>query len=157
VGLGDLEEPDQLEPVQALGAGLVLVDLWQPGIDGRVGRDETVDMGEPEEPADSVHHRIDRGRHQTVLAEVSDEQLDVGTLNPDQGVEPVGFAPGEPAAQLVGVQLVRVAGVPGQVGDSRQLGRRHRVRLERQQDGVRHGMLPATWRACLSRGSPHAR
>jgi hypothetical protein len=26
-GLGDLKEPDQLEPVQALGAGLVAVDL----------------------------------------------------------------------------------------------------------------------------------
>ena len=37
-GLGDLEEPDQLEPVQALGAGLVAVDLRQPRVDGRVGR-----------------------------------------------------------------------------------------------------------------------
>ena len=36
-GLGDLEEPDQLEPVQALGAGLVGMDLGQPGVDGRVG------------------------------------------------------------------------------------------------------------------------
>jgi hypothetical protein len=26
-GLRDLEDPDQLEPVQSLGAGLVLVDL----------------------------------------------------------------------------------------------------------------------------------
>ncbi|MEJ7742824.1 MAG: hypothetical protein WKF73_09900 [Nocardioidaceae bacterium] len=39
-GLGDLEEPDQLEPVQPLGAGLVGVDLREPGVDGRVGRDE---------------------------------------------------------------------------------------------------------------------
>ena len=52
-GLGDLEEPDQLEPVQALGAGLVAVDLRQPGVDGRVGGDEPVDVGEPEEPADA--------------------------------------------------------------------------------------------------------
>ena len=51
-GLGDLEEPDQLEPVQALGAGLVAVDLRQPGVDGRVGWDQSVDVGEPEVPAD---------------------------------------------------------------------------------------------------------
>src|SRR5665811_1199176 len=35
-GLGDLEEPDQLEPVQALSAGLVAVDLRQPRVDSRV-------------------------------------------------------------------------------------------------------------------------
>ena len=35
--LGDLQEPDQLQPVQALGPGLVPVDLGQPGIDGGVG------------------------------------------------------------------------------------------------------------------------
>jgi hypothetical protein len=28
-GLGDLEESDQLEPVQALGAGFVAVDLGE--------------------------------------------------------------------------------------------------------------------------------
>ena len=53
-GLGDLQEPDQLEPVQALGAGLVAVDLRQPGVDGRVGADEAVDVGEPEVAADGV-------------------------------------------------------------------------------------------------------
>ena len=63
-GLGDLQEPDQLEPVQALGAGLVAVHLGQPGVDGRVGGDQPVDVGEPEEPADAVHHRDDRGVHQ---------------------------------------------------------------------------------------------
>ena len=41
-GLGDLEEPDQLEPVQALGAGLVTVDLRQPRVDSRVGADEVI-------------------------------------------------------------------------------------------------------------------
>jgi hypothetical protein len=33
--LGDLQEPDQLEPVQALGAGVVGVDPRQPGVDDR--------------------------------------------------------------------------------------------------------------------------
>lgn len=32
-GLGYLEEPDQLEPIQALGAGLIAVDFRQPGVD----------------------------------------------------------------------------------------------------------------------------
>lgn len=36
-----------------------------------------------------------------------------------------------------------VSGVPGQIGDRRQLGARHRVRLERQQNGIRHGISPA--------------
>lgn len=31
---GDLQEPDQLEPVQALGAGLVGVHLGEAGVDG---------------------------------------------------------------------------------------------------------------------------
>jgi hypothetical protein len=35
-GLGDLKEPDQLQPVQSLSAGLVAMDLRQPCIDGRV-------------------------------------------------------------------------------------------------------------------------
>ncbi len=34
-GRSDLEEPDQLEPVQPLGTGLVGVDLRQPGVHGR--------------------------------------------------------------------------------------------------------------------------
>jgi len=59
-GLGYLEEPDQLEPVQSLGAGLVAMHLRQPRVDGRVGADEAVDVGEAEVPADGVHHRVDR-------------------------------------------------------------------------------------------------
>jgi hypothetical protein len=82
-GLGDLEEPDQLETVQALSPGRVLVDFRQPGVYGRVGGDEAVDVGEPEEPADAVHHRVDRGDPQAGLAEVADVQLDVGTLDAD--------------------------------------------------------------------------
>jgi hypothetical protein len=59
-GLGDLEESDQLEPVQTLGARLIGVDPRKPGVDGGVGADQAVDVGEPEEAADSVHHRVDR-------------------------------------------------------------------------------------------------
>jgi hypothetical protein len=36
-GLGDLQEPDQLQAVKALGARLVAVHLRQAGEDGRVG------------------------------------------------------------------------------------------------------------------------
>ena len=63
-GLGDLQEPDQLEPVQPLGAGLVALHLRQPRVDRRVGGDQPVDVREPEEPAHPVHHRHHRGVHQ---------------------------------------------------------------------------------------------
>ena len=53
---------------------------------------------------------------------MADVQLDVSALDADQRVELVGFAPGEPTAKLVGVQLVRVAGVPGEIGHCGQLG-----------------------------------
>ena len=98
-GLGDLEEPDQLEPVQALGAGLVAVDLRQACVDGRVGGDEAVDVGEPEVAADGVHRGDDGGVHQPRLAEVADVELDVGSLDPDQRVQSVGLAPGEPPSR----------------------------------------------------------
>ncbi len=48
--LGNLEEADELKPVQCLGAGLVGVDLGQPGVDGRVGGDQAVDVRALEEP-----------------------------------------------------------------------------------------------------------
>ena len=127
---------------RALGAQLILVDLGEPGVDGRVGRDQPVDVGEPEEAPNAVQHRVDRGRPQPALTEVADVQLDVGPLNPFERVQAIGLAPAEPPPKLVGVQAVGVARVPGQVGDRRLLRRRHRVGLERQQDGVRHGMLP---------------
>ena len=56
-GLGDLEEPDQLEPVKSLGAGLVAMDLRQPRVHRRVGADEAVDVGEAEVHAHGVHLR----------------------------------------------------------------------------------------------------
>ena len=65
-----LGEPDQLETVQTLGAGLVAVDLGEPGVDRRVGDDQTVDVRKPEEPADGVHHGVDREGHEAALAEV---------------------------------------------------------------------------------------
>ena len=58
------------------------------------------------------------------LAELADVELDVSALDPDQRVQPVALAPGEPAPQLVGVQVVGVPGVAGQERDRRQLGRR---------------------------------
>ena len=143
-GLGDLQEPDQLEPVQALGAGLIGMDLGQSGVDGGVGRDQAVDVGEPEEPANRVHHRVHRRGHQPGLAQAADVQLDMGTLDPDQRVEAVGLAPVEPAPQLVGVKLVGVPGVPGQEGNGSQLRRGHRQRLEGQELRRR------------GHGSPHA-
>ena len=148
-GLGDLEEPDQLGPVQALGAGLVAMHLRQPCVDRWVGADEAVDVGEPEVPAHRVHHRHDRGVHQSAIAELEDVQLHVGSLDPGQGVQPAGLAPGKPLLQLVGVQGVGTAGVAGQVGHRRQLGVRYRCWLEGQKVVGSDMESPhaATWQA----------
>ena len=113
----------------------------------RVGGDEAIDVGEAEVPAHGVHHRDDGGVHQSALAETADAQLDVGSLDPDQRVQPVGLTPGEPLPQLVGVQGVGAPGVAGQVGHRRKLGGRHRCWLERQKGGRSgHGVT--------SRGDP---
>jgi hypothetical protein len=90
------------------------MDLRQPRIYRRVGADEAVDVGEAEVPAHGVHHRDDRGVHQPAVAELADVELDMGSLDPGQGVQPVGLAPGEPLPELVGVQAVSAAGVAGQ-------------------------------------------
>lgn len=95
-GVGDLQEPGQLDPVQSLSAGLVAVDLGRSCVDGRVGGEEAVDLGEAEVAANSVHHRVDRGVHQASVAELSDVELRVGSLDPEQRVGAVGLAPGEP-------------------------------------------------------------
>jgi len=140
-GLGDLEEPDQLEPVQSLRAGLVAVDLRKPGVDGRVRWDEAVYAGETELPPDGVHHRDDRGVHQCAVAQLADVELDVGSLDPTEGDQPVGLAPGEPLAQLVGVEGVGAPGVARQVGHRRQLRGGHRCGLEREESGrTGHGV-----------------
>ena len=60
-GLGNLEEADGLEPVEFLGAGLVGVDRGQSGVDGWVGGDQAVNVGEPEEAVDGVQPGVDRG------------------------------------------------------------------------------------------------
>jgi len=153
-GLGDLEESDQLEPVQALGAGLVAVDRGEACVDGWVRDDQAVDVGEPEEATHGVHRGGDRGGHQPGLAEVSDVELDVCSLDSDQRVEVVGLAPGEPAAELVGVQRVGVPGVPGQVGHRGTLGRCHRIGLERKKRRSGHSMHLAS-ETKPRHGSPH--
>jgi hypothetical protein len=81
---------------RALGAGLVVVDLGQPGVHSGVGGHEAVDVGEPEVAADAVHHRVDGGGHQPAVAEVADIELDGGTSHPDKRVQPIGFAPLDP-------------------------------------------------------------
>ena len=129
---------DQFQPVQALGAGLVAVDLRQPGIHGRVGENQAVDVSEPKEPADGVHAGDHRGVHEAALAEPADVQLDVSALDPDERVEPIGLTPGEPFPQLGCIHDVSAPGVPGQIGDRRQLGGRHRRGLEREH-GRRNG------------------
>ena len=57
--LGNLEEPDELEPVQSLGSRLVAVDFRESRVDGWVGHDEAVDVGEREEASHRVHRRDD--------------------------------------------------------------------------------------------------
>ena len=88
-GLGDLQEPDQLEPVQALGAGLVAMNLRQPCVDSGVGADEAVDVGEAEVPADGVHNRVDRGVHQAAVTQTADVQLNMSSLDPTRGSTPL--------------------------------------------------------------------
>lgn len=97
-GLSDLEEPDELAPVQSLGSGLVAVDLREPRVDGWVRTDEAVDVREPEEASDRVHHGDDRRVHQSRVAELADVELDVSALNAVQRVKAVVVAPGESAS-----------------------------------------------------------
>ncbi len=67
-GLGNLQEADQLEPVQPVGAGLVPVHLRKSCIHSRISGDQSVDVGEPEEAAHRVHHRHDRGVHEASVS-----------------------------------------------------------------------------------------
>ena len=78
-------------------------------------------MGKPVEPADALHHRYHGGVEEASLGEAADVKLDVGSLNAYEGVKSVALAPGEPAAELVGVEGVGVAGLPGQVGHRSEL------------------------------------
>jgi hypothetical protein len=111
---------------------------------GRWG--QAIDVSEPEE-ADAMHHRVDRGRHQAAGTQVADVELDVGAFDPDQRVEAVALAPGEPATQLVGVEVVGRCRVAGQERHCRELGRGHGRGLEGQQT------CPEFWvgHRCLTR------
>jgi hypothetical protein len=82
------------------------------------------------------------------LAEVADVELEVCPLDADQRVQCVDLAPGEPAAQLVGVQRVGVPGVVGQVRHGCQLGRRQRIELNGSNIVLVELVLapPAAWR-----------
>ena len=92
-------------------------------------------------PPHGVQHGVDRGVPQPSVVQVADVELEVGPLQSDERVQAVGLAPGEPAAQLVGVQPVSLPGVPSQVRDGRELGGCHRVGLERQNDGAGYSGL----------------
>jgi hypothetical protein len=83
--LRDLQEADQLEPVQPLGAGLIAVDLRQTGVDREVGSDQAVDVGVPEEAADAVHHRVHRGHPESAVAEVAAESSTFARWMPTSG------------------------------------------------------------------------
>lgn len=71
-GPGNLEEADQFEAVESLGAGLVVLDLGKACVDSGASRNQPVDVCEPEVPADPVHPRHDRGVHQVAVAELVD-------------------------------------------------------------------------------------
>ena len=83
-----------------------------------------------------------------------DVELDVGTFDPDQRVQVVGLAPAEPTTQLVGVQGVRVPGVPRQVGHRGTLGRRHRLGLERDYVDNGPAAIPDRSRQCFTTDPP---
>ncbi len=71
--------------------GLVAVDLRQPRVDHRVGRDETIYVGEPEVATYCVHHRDNRGVHQPAVPERADVELNMGSLDLHQGFKPAGL------------------------------------------------------------------
>jgi hypothetical protein len=71
------------------------MDLRQTGIDGRVGTDGPVDVGEPEEPTNGVHHRAHGRGHQPSLTELVEIELDVAPLDIDQRIQPVALTPGD--------------------------------------------------------------
>lgn len=56
-GLGDLQESDELEPIEALGASLVGMDLRQSRIHGRVGRGEAVEWANRKNPRNCLASR----------------------------------------------------------------------------------------------------
>jgi hypothetical protein len=56
-GLRNLKEPDQPESIQTLSPGLVAVHPRKSCVDGRVGRNQAVDVANRKEPANGVQRR----------------------------------------------------------------------------------------------------
>lgn len=90
-GLRNLEGPEQLRAVQTLGAGLITVDLRPPRVDRRVSRNQTVDVGEPEEPADVVSPQPPRCR---MCSSTGARRI------PSSGVQRVALTPPEPPPKV---------------------------------------------------------
>jgi hypothetical protein len=91
--------------------------LRETGVGGWVGGDQAVDVGEPEEASDGVHHRDNRGVHQPGVVELADVELDVSSLDSYERIESVALTPGEPALYLEREKAAGVPGVTGEVGD----------------------------------------
>ena len=84
-GLSDLEEPDQLQAVQALGAGLVAIDLRRPRVDGWVGGDQAVDVANRKKPRTACIAVFTEESISPDSPKVADVELDVSPLNPTCG------------------------------------------------------------------------
>jgi hypothetical protein len=60
--LSHREEPDPLQPIYALGSGLIGVHLPKPDVHRRVGRNPPVDMREPKPRIPCIIVQIDESR-----------------------------------------------------------------------------------------------
>ena len=115
-----------------------LVNIWQNNQRCGSSRPTVVESQcyQVRDPLDlAVLAVVDRGVHQPGFPKLADVELDMGPLDADQRVQPVGLAPGEPTPQLVGIQAVGAPGVSSQVRHRRELSSRHRGWLERQERG----------------------
>ena len=113
-GLGDLEEPDRLQPIQTLGAGLVAVDLRQSG---RTRRDRRGSCRRcwrtgsiPGLRASSCSPRSPSGRPRRAGECRARREL-AGSRREGRAI---GLTPPEPAPELRGVQRVGGPGVASQ-------------------------------------------
>jgi hypothetical protein len=70
-GLGDLQEPDQHQPGQPMGAGLGPLHPRYARVHGRIGGNSPSMFVNRKNPH-PVHHRQDRGVHQSALAATAD-------------------------------------------------------------------------------------
>ena len=60
---------------------------------------QAVDVSEAEVATHGVHHRVHGGAHPPTVTQGADVHLDVGALDPDRRIQPIGLAPGEPRPQ----------------------------------------------------------